>query len=261
MARFEGKSVLITGAAQGLGRAISARFHGDGARVFIADINAQMGNATAETLGCTFIHLDVANEDNWHEVVSKITNETGRIDVLVNNAGTEGRQNAAKDPEHTSREDWDLIFKVNATGVFLGCKTALGAIAQVGGGAIINISSVATCVTTPFIAAYGASKAAVDHYSKSVALHAAEAGYNVRCNSVHPGQVRTPMLEGLFDRMSEEQGIDKKNLVNAFLEKIPLGIFQEPNDIANAVIFLASDEARYITGQRLVIDGGFSLKN
>ncbi|MEM8685804.1 MAG: glucose 1-dehydrogenase [Pseudomonadota bacterium] len=255
------RAVLVTGAAQGLGAAIAGRFAEEGAHVFLADINAAQGEGIANKHRATFVHLDVADEANWQNVIETIESETGRLDILVNNAGTEGDPLAAKDPEGAPKADWDLIFKVNATGVFLGCKAAMDLITRTGGGAIVNISSVASCVPTPFIAAYGASKAAVEHYSKSVALHAAEAGYQIRCNSVHPGQIRTPMLEGLFDRMAEAQGVGKEDFANAFLESIPLRAFQEPDDIANAVLFLASDEARYITGQSLVIDGGFTLKN
>lgn len=257
--RVEGKIALVTGAAQGLGEAIAVRLAEEGARVVLSDVNPA-GEAVAQRIGGRFVRHDVSSEQQWLDLYASIAAREGALHILVNNAGTEGHADAPKDPQGTPLADWNRIFEVNATGVFLGCKYGIDPIARSGGGAIINFSSVAALVPTPFITAYGASKAAVEHLSKSIALHCARAGQKIRCNSIHPGQVRTPMLETLFERLSSETGVSKEEFAAGFVaQNIPMGVFQEPVDIANAVLFLASDEARYVTGQSLAIDGGFTL--
>jgi 3(or 17)beta-hydroxysteroid dehydrogenase len=261
MGRLNGRITLVTGGAMGLGEGIARRFVEEGAQVVLTDISEVAGAATARELGAHFISQDVGSEERWSEVVAEVEKRFGALHVLVNNAGTEGNSAAAKDPTGAPLSDWEQIFRVNAAGVFLGCRAAIPLIAASGGGSIVNLSSVASLVPTPFITAYGASKAAVDHLTRSVALHCARAGMSVRCNTVHPGQVRTPMLEGLFARMAAEADVSPEEFSQGFLQAIPLGRYQEPVDIANAVLFLASDEARNVTGQALVVDGGFTLAN
>jgi 3(or 17)beta-hydroxysteroid dehydrogenase len=259
--RLAGHVVLVTGAGQGIGQDVAIRMAEEGARLILTDINAVSGQGIADRLGATFLHQDVSSEAGWREVIATVERDHGRLHVLINNAGIEGDPNAAKDPERAPIEDWNRIFEVNSTGVFLACKHAIPLMAKSGGGSIVNFSSVASLVPTPFIAAYGAAKAAVEHLTRSVALHCARAGYRIRCNSIHPGQVRTPMLQILFDRMSAQAGVSSEEFAQRFLANIPLGAFQEPRDIANAVLFLSSDEARCITGQALAVDGGFTLAN
>ncbi len=261
MGRLDGRVALVTGAAQGLGRGVAERFAEEGARLILTDVNEALGREVSARLGATFHRQDVASEDGWRTLVQTIGRDFGALHVLVNNAGIEGDPNAAKDPENAPLADWNRIFEVNAAGVFLACKHAIPLLATSGGGAIVNFSSVASLVPTPFITAYGAAKSAVEHLTKSVALHCARAGYRIRCNSVHPGQVRTPMLEELFGRLAAQAGVTKEQFAQGFLAGIPLGAFQDPVDIANAVLFLACDESRYVTGQSLAIDGGFTLAN
>jgi 3(or 17)beta-hydroxysteroid dehydrogenase len=165
------------------------------------------------------------------------------------------------DPEGAELEDWRRINTVNVESVFLGCKYAMPAIAKGGGGAIVNMSSIGALVPTPFIAAYGASKAAVAQFTRSLALHCCEKNYAIRCNSVHPGQVRTPMHDVLIARTAAEHGISAEDAAQAFLTKVPMKTWQEAVDIANAVLFLVSDEARFITGTAVIVDGGMSLTN
>ncbi|MEM9531479.1 MAG: SDR family oxidoreductase [Pseudomonadota bacterium] len=258
---LDGKVALITGSAQGLGAAVARRFRKAGATLYVTDVNETDGRAVADEVSGRFLALDVADEVAWREVIGYVGRESRRLDVLVNNAGVEGNTSAPKDPEHGSLADWEAIFRVNMLGTFLGCKHALQLINNDGGGAIVNFSSVASLLPTPFITAYGASKAAVEHFSRSLALYAAQQGYHVRCNTVHPGQVLTPMLHGLFDRMAADADTTPSDFAAQFKREIPLGEFQEPEDIANAVLFLASDSARFITGQSLVIDGGFTLSH
>ncbi|MEL7028568.1 MAG: glucose 1-dehydrogenase [Pseudomonadota bacterium] len=259
--RVEGKTALVTGAAQGLGAAIAARLAEEGAQVFATDLNQDKGEAVARDVGAVFLAQDVSEPADWANVLKEIETAGRGLHILVNNAGIEGDPSAPKDPENAPHEDWSRIFRVNADSVFLGCKAATALMAKSGGGAITNMSSVAALAPTPFITAYGASKAAVAHLSRSVALHCAQQGYAIRCNSVHPGQVRTPMLDGLFARWADEQGATPEAVADGFRETIPLGAFQDPVDIANMVLFLSSDEARYVTGQAIAVDGGFTLVN
>lgn len=259
--RLAGRIALVTGAAQGIGRGIAERLAGEGATLVISDIDATTGEATARALKAEFHRHNVASEEEWQALIRTIEQRHGALHVLVNNAGTEGDPKAPKTPELTPLEDWNRIFAVNAAGVFLGCKHAIPLLACSGGGAIVNVSSVASLVPTPFLTAYGAAKSAVEQLTRSVALHCARAGYRITANSVHPGQVRTQMLEVLFDRLSGQAGISRQQFDENFLASIPLGCFQDPLDIANAVLFFASSEARYVTGQAMAVDGGFVLAN
>jgi 3(or 17)beta-hydroxysteroid dehydrogenase len=258
--RLAGKVALVTGAAQGLGAAVAQRLAQAGARVLITDRNATGGARVAAAIGGRFVLQDVSEEAGWSALATDIAAREGALHILVNNAGIEGDPDVPKDPEHAPREDWDRIFAVNSTGVFLGCKHMIPLLARSGGGSIINFSSVASMLPTPFITAYGAAKAAVAHLSRTVALHCAQAGHAIRCNSVHPGQIMTPMLEGLFSRMGAAAGMSAAEFGAQWAAKqIPLRKLQEPEDIANLVLFLASDESRYITGQAIACDGGLTL--
>lgn len=258
--RVEGKVVLVTGGAAGLGAAIVRRLAEEGATIVVTDLNEAAGTMLADAVGGTFVRQDVTDEAQWVALVGDIMARHGRLDALVNNAGLASCQ-GPMDPEGSLIEDWRRIYSVNVEGVFLGCKHAVSAIARSGGGAVVNMSSIGALVPTPFITAYGASKAAVAQFTRSLALHCCEKDYAVRCNSVHPGQVRTPMHDELIDRTAREHGLSEDQAAQAFLTKVPMKKFQEAVDIANAVLFLVSDEARFITGTQIVVDGGMSLTN
>lgn len=248
--RVSGKVIIVTGAAAGLGAAIAERLTGEGAAVVRTDIAGGNG----------IVRQDVTDEAQWQDLVADVVKQHGRLDGLVNNAGiADGK--GPPDPEAALAEDWRRIYTVNVEGVFLGCKYAIPAIAAAGGGSIVNMSSIGALVPTPFLSAYGASKAAVMHYSRTVALHCCEQGHAIRCNSVHPGQVRTPMHVELMARTAAELGLNDDQAAEAFLSKVPMKKWQEAVDIANGVLFLMSDESRFVTGTSLVIDGGMSLTN
>lgn len=249
------KVALVTGGASGLGRAIAARFVNEGAAVVISDLRPDAGDKTARDLRVDYVEHDVRDEQRWGEVVAGVERLHGALNVLVNCAGILGPM-TANDPVETQLDDWRQIFAVNADGVFLGCKAAIPAMVRSGGGSIVNISSIAGLVATPYATAYGASKAAVRQLTKSIAQHCAEHRLNIRCNSIHPGDVRTPLWDGGAKESARARSVSFEEVVEEHRATIPLGEFTLPEDIAAAALFLASDEARCITGIKLIVDGG-----
>jgi 3(or 17)beta-hydroxysteroid dehydrogenase len=258
--RVAGKRVLVTGGATGLGAAIVRRLHSEGAELYIADIADAEGAALAAELGCDYIHLDVANEPSWKAAIAKIELATGGLDGLVNNAGIAASK-GPEDIEGVELDDLHRIFAINVDGTILGCKHAIPLMAETGGGSIVNLSSIAALIPSAFVISYGASKATIAHTTRSVAMHCAQRGYDIRCNSVHPGQIRTPMMNSIIERVGRETNMGQAAAEDVFLAQIPMAKFQEPDDIAHGVLFLLSDEARFITGTQLVVDGGMTLSN
>jgi len=254
MLRLNNKVALVTGGASGLGKAIATRLAAEGAKVFITDTQAELGRETASEGGFHFLEQDVADEERWTEIVQKVEQEGGRLDILVNNAGILGP--AVTDPEHTSLSDWKKVISVNLDGVFLGCRAAIPAMRKAGGGAIVNISSMTSEMPTSTIPAYGASKAAVRHFTKSVAEYCARQKLNIRCNSVHPGFVQTPALAKGQVEIAKKAGLSVEAVSAAAMGRIPLGDYTRGEDIAAAVAFLASEDARHVTGAKLLVDGG-----
>ena len=253
MGRVEGKVAIITGGASGFGAATSRLLAQEGAAVVLTDKNAEGGRAVAEEIGdaATFMPHDVAKADDWQRVVEETTASHGRLDILMNNAGVFGT-GAPQDIESITWDEWRFVNDVNMDGVFLGCKAAIPAMAKAGGGSIINVSSTAGIRGTAHIVAYGASKGAVRQLTKSVAQHCGRKGYRIRCNSIHPGMVRTPLGEDVLKHRwgDEETGAAER------VKSIPLGELGTVEDIAYATLFLASDESRHITGAELLIEGG-----
>jgi NAD(P)-dependent dehydrogenase (short-subunit alcohol dehydrogenase family) len=250
---LDGKVALVTGGASGLGKAIAGRFSKDGATVAISDLNAELGTQIAQESAWSFYRHDVASEAAWTEVVSAIEHEHGKLNILVNNAGILA---TPANPEQTQLADWQAMFSVNVEGVFLGCRAAIGAMRRAGGGAIVNVSSVAGMWATPYATAYGASKATVAQLTKSVAQHCLQQGLAIRCNSVHPGDVLTPLLQQRYAAIASERGITEEAVISQMAKIAPMGGFTLPEDIAAAVAFLVSNEARRITGTELIVDGG-----
>ena len=251
MNRLVGKTALITGAASGIGAAIAQAFVAEGAFVVISDINAEKGEAAVKALGDQgrFMRHDVTDEAQWAAVMAAIVSERGGLDILVNNAGITGTEGGhPHDPEHASLEDWRRVMAVNLDSVFLGCKHAIQAMRATGrGGSIINMSSRSGLVGVPKTAAYAASKAAIRNHSKTVALYCAEQNLGIRCNSLYPASIRTPMWDAMIDDADDEKRL---------LAGMPLHRFGRPDEVAAVAILLASDEATYITGSEFNIDGG-----
>jgi len=247
--RLRGKLCLVTGGARGIGFAIAEAFQREGASVILTDKNKEAGHAAAARLGARFRFLDVANEDDW----AAIARETPHLDVLVNNAGITGFEDGLRphDPEHASLDDWRGVHRVNLDGVFLGCRYAIRAMKSTGQGAIINISSRSGLVGVPGAAAYASSKAAIRNHTKSVALYCAQQGWAIRCNSIHPAAILTPMWEPLLG-----EGPERQARMAAFVADTPLKRFGQPEEVAALAVLLASDEATYLTGAELTLDGG-----
>ena len=253
--RVAGKKAFVTGAAQGLGAAIAHRLAEEGAKVTLADINAEGARAVAAEIdrvrgaGTAFaVPLDVTKEDQWIYALEEADEAMGGISVLVNNAGVF----RTGDIEPTSFEDFKLSMSVNVDSVFLGAKHALKYMRQHPPGSIVNISSIAGLIAGHNTAGYNASKAAVWLLSKSIALHCARAGLDIRSNSVHPTFIDTPILNPLRDQLGK-QDADAK-----LARQVPLGRIGQPEDVAAAVIYLASEESRFMTGAELKLDGGLS---
>jgi 3(or 17)beta-hydroxysteroid dehydrogenase len=254
------KVAIVTGGASGIGLAIARLFARHGARVIIADVDVEKGKRAAAQLPGhgRFAHLDVTMESRWVALMEEVAHTEGALHVLVNNAGI-GNQAGSAYPDESTLEDWQAMLKINGEGVFLGCKHAMAAMRR-RGGSIVNMSSIAALIASPPIAAYGFSKAGVAQFTKSVALYCAQKGLRIRCNAVFPGMIQTPMLEGLFAKVAAQEGGAPEAVRSQFLRRIPLGQFGDPDDIAYAVLYLASDEARHVTGAQLVVDGGITLE-
>jgi len=254
MGRLDGKIALVTGAARGIGEGVARAFVREGAAVWLTDIDEAGGRALAEALGAPhrFAKLDVASEADW-AVVDELIEVEGRLDILVNNAGITGFEQGTgpHDPEHASIEEWHRVHRVNLDGTFLGCRAAIKAMRPRGTGSIINISSRSGLVGIPGAAAYASSKAAIRNHSKTVALWCAQEGLKIRCNSVHPAAILTQMWEALLG-----SGPDREARMAAPVKDTPLKRFGTVEEVAALVVFLASDEAPYITGSEFDIDGG-----
>jgi 3(or 17)beta-hydroxysteroid dehydrogenase len=249
MPKLSGKSALVTGAARGIGAAIARIFAGEGAHVIVADIDTQEGAKTAHDIKGEFIELDVALEKSWAALAARYP----AIDIVVNNAGITGFEDGPgpHDPEHASLQEWHRVHAVNLDGCFLGCRYAIGAMRAKGAGSIINMSSRSGLVGIPGATAYASSKAAIRNHTKSVALYCAGQGLNIRCNSIHPAAILTPMWEALIGN-----GPDREAKMAAMVADTPMKRFGNVEEVAAIALMLASDDCAYMTGAELTIDGG-----
>ena len=243
MQRVEGKVCIITGAASGIGREDALLLAREGAKVVLTDLNEEAGRQAAAEIGANalFIRHNIASESDWQHVVKTTVEHFGRLDVLVNNAAIL----ALGSIEDTTLELWQKVQKINGDGYFLGCKYAIQAMKETGGGSIINMSSVAALGAMPMFCAYSASKGAVAAMTRSIALHCKQQGYRIRCNSVHPDGVNTPMTQALAGGQAIPQEA---------LDQDPMNRMAAPRDIANVVLFLAADESRFVNGAEIRVD-------
>lgn len=243
---LSGKIALITGAAGGIGAEIARRFHEEGASVFVGDLNREAGEKTAASIGAVFMLHDVTSEESWKAAFRTVMERAGRLDILVNNAGINIRKNI----EEMDVASFDAMIAVNVRGPFIGIKHALPIMRAGGGGVILNMSSICGLVGHKFTnETYTTTKGALTMLTKSVAVRYAKD--NIRCNSVHPSTVETPQIQTLFkdpERKAERLG------------EVPLGRLASTADVANAFVYLASDEASFINGVALAIDGGLTAE-
>ena len=249
MGRLEGKTALVTGAASGIGLQTSIRLAEEGTRVMMTDINLEEVRQQAEKLGAnaTFLKLDITEEEKWISVLDETVKRFDRLDILVNSAGMV----LIADVEQIIFEDWRKVHAVNLDGTFLGCKHGVRVMKEFGAGSIINLSSVSGMIGGFNLAAYNSSKGAVRMLTKSVALHCARAGYGIRCNSIHPTFIETPMLESMI-----RDSPDPEKARQTLVRQVPLRRIGKPDDVANMIVYLASDESTFVTGTEMVIDGG-----
>ena len=242
--RLAGKTALITGAAGGIGAEIARRFREEGASVFVCDTNIAEGEKTAASMGAIFLPLDVTSEESWKAALSAVIEKTGRLDILVNNAGINIRKNIEEMPV----ESFDAMMAVNVKGPFLGIKHSLPVMRASGGGVILNMSSICGLVGHKYTnEAYTTNKGALTMLTKSIAVRYAKD--NIRCNSIHPSTVETALVQAMLkdpERRAERLG------------EVPLGRLASATDVANALVYLASDEASFINGVAFPVDGGLT---
>ncbi|WP_352339573.1 SDR family oxidoreductase [Psychrobacter sp. 16-MNA-CIBAN-0192] len=267
--RLFNKIALVTGSAQGIGKAIAELFVKEGATVILSDINDEKGKQAChhinskrqqwnDSKAAEYIHLDVGSESDWQNAKQHIEKNYKGLDILVNNAGITGfvETTGSHDPENLDMASWHKVHQVNLDGVALGCKTAIALMKdrstdKNSNSSIVNISSRSGMVGIPLAAAYASSKAGVRNHSKSVALYCAQNEYDIRCNSIHPAAIYTPMWDNMLG-----EGDERDKGIEAISKGIPLGYMGDVMDVAYAALYLASDESKYVTGTELTIDGG-----
>ncbi|MBY0333067.1 MAG: glucose 1-dehydrogenase [Acetobacteraceae bacterium] len=265
MNRLDGKVALISGAARGIGGETARLMAGAGARVVVGDVLDEPGRQTAEAIRAAggqadYLHLDVTREEDWMAAVELATSRHGRLDILVNNAGVF----IGKGIEEISMEEWNRLVAVNMTGVFLGTRLAAPALREAArgsahGSAIVNLASIAGLVGSQLDPLYSMTKGGVTLFTKSAALEFARKGYRIRVNSIHPGVIQTEMGEQTFVARARRAGSnDTAPVRQAVTEGVPWGRLGVPEDIARGIVFLASDDAGYMNGAGLVVDGGFT---
>lgn len=264
MSNFDltGRTALVTGGARGLGEGMARALSNAGARVMIADLLDDLGNQTAKSLGegHGFVHLDITDDANWQSATAETVDRLGGLDIVVNNAGVEITNLITE----LSAEEIRTMLEVNVLGTALGVKHALRAMRPDGvagnGGSVINVASVAATIAFPGISVYSATKSAVDRFTRVAAMEAGKLGYGVRVNCIYPGLVPTEMGAGLANDVAQI-GLfgSPEEAVGAVIEQTPAGRLGEVADMADAVVFLASDAARFITGAGLPVDGGMGM--
>jgi NAD(P)-dependent dehydrogenase (short-subunit alcohol dehydrogenase family) len=247
--KLRDKTALITGGARGIGEAIAKTFAREGASVVIADIDIENGERVASEICGSFFKLDVACEADW----DRLAEVHPTIDIVVNNAGITGFEDSAgpHDPENATLADWHRVHAVNLDGCFLGCRYAIKAMRAKDAGSIINMSSRSGLVGIPGAVAYASSKAAIRNHTKSVALYCAQQGLNIRCNSIHPAAILTPMWEALIG-----EGPGREERMAAMVADTPMKRFGTVEEVAAVALMLASDDAAYMTGSEVHLDGG-----
>jgi 3(or 17)beta-hydroxysteroid dehydrogenase len=251
MGRLDGKVAIITGAAKGLGEADARLMASEGAKLVLTDVDVENGERVAGEIGpaARFVRQDVRDEEGWKALIADVMAREGRLDVLVNNAGVV----EAGHIENTTAEAWRFVMSVSADGTFFGCKHAIPAMKQSGGGSIINMASVCSIGGFSAVTAYCAAKGAIESLTRAIAVHCTQNHLNIRCNTIHPGSMDTPMVRGMGAKL-QEAGMAAPPPPDA-----PRPMLGTAEDIAWAVLYLASDESRFVNGQKLVVDNTVTI--
>ncbi len=252
MGRLQNKVAIITGGSKGLGEANARLFASEGATVIITDIDEKNGRKLAKDIGPSveFHKQDVRDEESWKSLIAQVVKDHGKLDILVNNAGVV----EAGTIENQKTEDYRFVMAVSADGTFFGSKYAIEAMKETGGGSIINMASIASIQGAPNVLAYSAAKGAVEAMTRTIAAHCAVNKYGIRCNSIHPSAIMTPMVQGIRQKISKAKIPNTQE--SKIIESNKIG---EPIDIANTVLFLASDESRFINGAQIRVDNAISV--
>lgn len=246
--RLENKVAIVTGGAMGLGAADSTLFAKEGAKVILTDVASDKGQKLAEEIGATFMQQDVTDEERWKEVIAETIKLHGRLDILVNNAGIV----EVGDPENQTTEEYRKTMAVHMDSTFFGCKYSIPVMSETGGGSIVNMCSIASVQGESYVAAYCAAKGAIEAYTRAVAVHCGIKKNGVRCNSIHPSGIITPMVESVPEKMEAKFG-------GAPNQDAPSSKQGEPIDIAYAALYLASDESKFMNGAQLRVDNAMSV--
>ena len=250
MNKVKDRIALVTAAADGIGASTASLLAEEGAVVVVTDINGEGAVKLADDIGGIGLEHDAGSEADWNRVIGEVTDRYGRLDILVNNAGIGA---GIGDIEHQTLDDYRAVMRVCLDSVFIGSKLAIELMKR-DGGAIVNVSSVHGIRAAAHEAAYSAGKGAVRLLTKSIALYCAQSGYRIRANSVHPGYILTTMMKEWMERSG-----NSADIMAGLVQQHPIGFLGEPRDVANGILYLASDDARFVTGSELVIDGGFML--
>ena len=248
MGRLDNKVAFITGGAMGLGAADSTLFAKEGAKVILTDVASDAGQKTADEIGATFMQQDVTDEERWKEIIAETVNLHGKLDILVNNAGIV----EVGDPENQTTAEYRKTMAVHMDSTFFGCKYSIPVMAETGGGSIVNMCSIASVQGESYVAAYCAAKGAIEAYTRAVAVHCGLKKNGVRCNSIHPSGIATPMVASVPDKMNAKFGAAPN-------QDAPVSKTGEPIDIAYAALYLASDESKFMNGAQLRVDNAMSV--
>lgn len=246
--RVQNKVVIVTGGASGLGAADARLLASHGAKVVLTDINEAAGTAIAQEIDAKFVRQDVSDESGWARLVSDVVRDYGRLDGLVNNAGIA----IAANIENTTTEAWRRTLAIHLDATFFGCKHAIAAMKESGGGSIVNMSSSAALIGIPDFLAYSAAKGGIRAMTKSIAIHCRTQKYGIRCNSVHPGSISTPMVHAALETLSGLKLMEQPD-PEAMRRQLGIG---EPSDVAYMVLYLISDESKHVNGTEMVVDNG-----
>ena len=246
--RLENKVAIVTGGAMGLGAADAKLFANEGAKVVLTDVAEDEGQKLADEIGATFMQQDVTNEERWKEVIAETIKLHGKLDILVNNAGIV----EVGDPENQTTEEYRKTMAVHMDSTFFGCKYSIPVMAETGGGSIVNMCSIASVQGESYVAAYCAAKGAIEAYTRAVAVHCGLKKNGVRCNSIHPSGIATPMVASVPEKMDAKFGASPN-------QDAPVSKTGEPMDIAYAALYLASDESKFMNGAQLRVDNAMSV--